>query len=170
MGLPPGSPYLFTVHSPGATTPGVLIDGSRDTTGTIVGLRRGAEIRGTVRDSSGAAGSGCLGQGDRLPLQLPTLGHQDETGAYRILGVRPGSRLGVLAWRGEEFLRQWFPNRDNASQASDIALGAGDVMESVDFSLTRAGFVTIRVLAADSGEPLSGMIVMLTSAGGPTSR
>ena len=170
VGLPPGSPYLFTVHSPGATTPGVLIDGSRDTTGTIVGLRRGAEIRGTVRDSSGAPVPGASVKVIGCHFSCPLWATTDETGAYRILGVRPGSRLGVLAWRGEEFLRQWFPNRDNPAQASDIALGAGDVMESVDFSLTRAGFVTIRVLAADSGEPLSGMIVMLTSAGGPPSR
>ncbi len=168
--LPPGSPYLFTVQSPGAATPGVLIDGGRDTDGTVVGLHRGAEIRGTVRDRSGDPVPGASVKVIGCHLSCPLWATSDETGAYRIVAVPPGSRLGVLAWRGEELLRQWFPNRDDASEASDISLGHGDVLESVDFSLVRAGFVSVRVLAADSGEPLTGMIVMLTSEGGPMSR
>jgi hypothetical protein len=168
--LPPGSPYLFTIHSPGATTPGVLIDGSRDTNGTVVGLHRGAEIRGTVRDRSGEPVPGATVKVIGCNLSCPLLATSDETGAYRIVAVPPGSRLGVLAWRGEELLRQWFPDRNDASEANDISLGHGDVLESVDFSLVRAGFVRVRVLAADSGEPLPGMIVMLTSEGVPSSR
>ena len=168
--LPPGSPYLFTVHSPGSSTPGVLIDGGRDTDGTVIGLHRGAEIRGTVRDRSGDPVPGATVKVIGCNLSCPLWATSDETGAYRIVAVPPGSRLGVLAWRGEELLRQWFPNRDDAAQASDISLDHGDVMESVDFSLVRAGFVSVRVLAADSGEPLPGMIVMLTSEGGRMSR
>lgn len=168
--LPPGSPYLFTVHTPGASTPGVLIDGGRDTTGTIVGLQRGAEVRGTVRDHAGVPVAGATVKMIGCHLDCPLWVTSDETGAYRIVAVPPGTRLGVLAWKGEELLRQWFPNRDDASQATDIALGLGDVMESVDFSLVPAGFVSVRVLAADSGEPVPGTIVMLTSAGQPISR
>jgi hypothetical protein len=166
--LPPTSAYLK--RGPGQWQEGVLIDGSRATTGVSIGLLRGAQITGTVRDDRGdpVAGAsikvvGCL-------PHCPLIATSDAAGTYRILGVTPGSRMGVVAWKDDELVRQWYPGRDNASRATDIALEAGDELDRIDFALRRAAFMTVRVRAADSGEPLTGAIVLLVSSANPFDR
>jgi hypothetical protein len=94
----------------------------------------------------------------------PLIVSSDDSGAYQIVGVSPGSRLGVVAWKGEQLVRQWYPGRANASQANDIALEPGDTIENVDFALRRAAFMTVPVTGADTGDPLSGAIVLLVSS------
>ena len=94
----------------------------------------------------------------------PLIVSSDASGAYRIVGVSPGSRLGVVAWKGDQLVRQWYPGRDNASQANDIALEPGDTIDNVDFALSRAAFMTVPVTGADSGDPLPGAIVLLVSS------
>ena len=94
----------------------------------------------------------------------PLIVSSDASGAYRIVGVSPGSRLGVVAWKGDQLVRQWYPGRDNASLANDIALEPGDEIDNVDFALSRAAFMTVPVTGADSGEPLPGAIVLLVSS------
>ena len=32
----------------------------------------------------------------------------------------------MVAWKGDELVRQWYPGRDNASMATDIAVDSGD--------------------------------------------
>lgn len=159
---PAGSPYLSAGR--GEPFEGVRIDGSSSTSGVVIGLRRGAGIRGTVRDDTGAPAAGAqikvVGCGPNCPLTVTS----DSSGAFRILGVPPGSRLGVVAWKGDQLLRQWYPGRDNASQATDISLHAGEMLDGVDFTLTRGAFMTVLVRAADSNEPLPGAIVQLISS------
>ena len=94
----------------------------------------------------------------------PLIVSSDDSGAYQIVGVSPGSRLGVVAWKGDQLVRQWYPGRDNASRANDIALEPGDTIENVDFALSRAAFMTVPVTGADSGDPLPGAIVLLVSS------
>ena len=164
VGLPPHSPYLYTPYVPGASTAGVLVDGSQDTAGTVIGLKRGAEIRGTVRDDTGAPLPGATIKVIGCIPDCPLHATSDITGAYRIPGLRPASRLGVVAWRGNDHLHQWFPNRDNASLATDISVGLGDVLEDVDFELTPASFLTVEVRGSLRDEPLRS-IAMLMSVG-----
>jgi hypothetical protein len=160
--LPGNSPYL--PEGPDEWYQGVRIDGASTTSRVTIGLRRGAEIRGTVRDDAGTPVAGASIKVVGCMPNCPLIVSSDGSGAYRIVGVSPGDRLGVVAWKGDTLVRQWYPGRDNASEASDIALGPGEVLDDVDFSLSRAAFMTVQVTGADSGEPLPGAIVLLVSA------
>ena len=160
--LPSGSRYLAS--GPSERFEGVQVDGSATTSGVTVGLRRGAEIRGTVRDDAGAPVEGALIKVVGCMPNCPLIVSSDESGAYRIVGVSPGSRLGVVAWKGDQLVRQWYPGRANASRANDIALEPGDTIDNVDFALSRAAFMTVPVTGADTGDPLPGAIVLLVSS------
>lgn len=166
--LPPGSSYLAA--GPGAPSEGVRIDGASSRADVVIGLRRGAEIRGTVRDDTGAPVAGALIKLVGCLPNCPLIATSSESGAYRLLDVSPGTRLGVVAWKGDELLRQWYPGRDNAARATDIALAAGEVLDEVDFALTRGAFVTVGVFGVDSGAPLPTAIVQLTSSDDPFER
>jgi hypothetical protein len=160
--LPSDSRYLAA--GPGERFEGVAIDGAATTSGVTVGLRRGAEIRGTVRDDAGVPVEGALIKVVGCMPNCPLIVSSEDSGAYQIVGVSPGSRLGVVAWKGDQLVRQWYPGRDNASRANDIALEPGDTIENVDFALSRAAFMTVPVTGADSGDPLPGAIVLLVSS------
>jgi len=166
--LPASSPYLSV--GPEEPSEGVRVDGSRSTSGVVIGLRRGAEIRGTLRDDTGAPAAGALIKVVGCLPNCPLMVTSDDSGAYRMVGVAPGSRLGVVAWKGDRLLKQWYPGRDNASQANDIAVEAGQVLDGIDFELTRGAFMTVGVRAADSDEPLTGAIVQLISSTDPFER
>jgi hypothetical protein len=160
--LPPTSAYLK--RGPGQWQEGVLIDGSVATTDVTVGLLRGAQISGTVRDDRGDPVAGASIKVVGCVPHCPLIATSDASGAYRIVGVTPASRMGVVAWKDTALVRQWYPARDNASQATDLALRAGDELEGIDFALRRAAFMTVSVTAADTGEPLPGAIVLLVSS------
>lgn len=166
--LPSGSDYLPV--GPDDPSEGVRIDGSRPTSGVVIPLRRGAEVRGTVRDSTGAPVAGALVKMIGCLPNCPLMVTSDESGAYRLTGVPPGSRLGLVAWKGDQLLKQWYPGRDDASQASDLSVEVGDVLEGIDFALTRGAFMTVGVRSADSDEPLTGAIVQLISSTDPFER
>jgi hypothetical protein len=159
---PTDSPYL--ARGPNDLFEGLRIDGARTTSGVSLGLPRGAEIRGTVRDDRGAPVPGASIKVVGCLPNCPLIVSSDASGAYRIVGVSPGDRLGVVAWKGDQLVRQWYPGRDNASQATDIALRPGDELDNVDFALTRGAFMTVRVTGADNGQPLPGAIVLLVSS------
>ena len=165
---PAGSPYLSV--GPEEPSEGVRVDGSGSTSNVVVGLRRGAEIRGIVRDDTGAPAEGALIKLVGCVPNCPLIVTSDDTGAYRMVGVPPGSGLGIVAWKGTRLLKQWFPGRDNASQANDITVEAGEILDGIDFELTRAAFMTVGVRAADTDEPLTGAIVQLISSTDPYER
>jgi hypothetical protein len=166
--LPPTSDHLK--RGPGQWQQGVLIDGAAATTGVSIALLRGAQISGTVRDDRGEPVAGASIKVVGCMPHCPLIATSDASGGYRVVGVTPGSRLGVVAWKGDQLVRQWYPGRDNASRATDIALGAGDALDGIDFALRRAAFMTVRVSAADSGAPLPGAIVLLVSSEDPFDR
>ena len=159
--LPPGSSHLAV--DPNEWSQGIRVDGADSSTGMTIALRRGATISGTVRDDRGTPVAGASIRVVGCMPDCPLIVSSDSTGAYRVTGVWPGSRLGVVAWKGDTLVRQWYPVRDNASLASDIALDVGDEIAGIDFALRRAAFLTVAVSAADSGEPLPGAIVLLVS-------
>jgi hypothetical protein len=162
VALPANSPYVNTPYEPGTSTPGVLVDGSQNTTGTVIGLKRGAQISGTVRDRAGAPIPGATVKVIGCLPDCPLLATSDSNGAYMIHAVRPAARLGVVAWRGNDHLRQWFPGRDNASLATDISVGFGDVAPDVDFALTPAAFLTVDVRGSLRDEPLRSIAMLMT--------
>ncbi len=159
---PTDSPYL--AQGPADLFEGLRIDGARTTSGVSLGLLRGAEIRGTVRDDRGVPVPGASIKVVGCLPNCPLIVSSDASGAYRILGVSPGDRLGVVAWKGDQLVRQWYPGRDNASRATDIALRPGDELDNVDFALTRGAFMTVQVTGEDNGQPLPGAIALLVSS------
>ena len=160
--LPAGSPYLPV--GPQEPSEGVRVEGSTSTSGLVIGLRRGAEIRGTVRDDTGVPVAGALIKVVGCLPNCPLIVTTDGSGDFRMVAVPPGSRLGVVAWKGDRMLKQWYPGRDNASEASDISLDAGDLLDGIDFALTRSAFMTVGVRAADTEAPLTGAIVQIISS------
>ncbi|HYN57370.1 MAG TPA: carboxypeptidase-like regulatory domain-containing protein [Motilibacterales bacterium] len=159
--VPPGSSHLPV--DPNEWSQGIRIDGGDTTTGLTIRLRRGATISGTVRDDRGTPVAGASVRVVGCMPNCPLIVSSDSTGAYRVTGVWPGSRLGVVAWKADQLVRQWYPDRDNAALATDIALDVGEEVEDLDFALRRSAFLTVRVSGADSGEPLPGAIVLLVS-------
>jgi hypothetical protein len=159
--LPADSEHLPV--DPNEWSEGIRVEGGQTTTGLSIGLRRGATISGTVRDDAGSPVEGASVRVVGCMPNCPLIVSSDSSGAYRVTGVWPGSRLGVVAWKGDELVRQWYPGRDNASMATDIAVDPGDELDGIDFELRRAAFLTVTVSAQDSGDPLPGAIVLLVS-------
>ena len=164
VSLPPGSPYLAPSADPSGSSPSIHLDGRASTTGLTIGLRRSAEITGTVLDDAGVpvAGSdvrllGCL-------PACPPHATSDATGRYRLRAVAPGHHLGVAAVPGEELLGPWYPSRENAARVTDLTVEEGEVLDSVDLTLPRSAFVSLAVRGADGTEPLRA-IVRLTTLG-----
>ncbi|MCU0262220.1 MAG: carboxypeptidase-like regulatory domain-containing protein [Candidatus Nanopelagicales bacterium] len=166
--LPTDSAHLSV--DPNEWSEGISVDGAQSTTGLTIGLRRGATIRGTVRDDAGTPVEGASVRIVGCMPNCPLIVTSDSSGAYRVTGVWPGPRLGVVAWKGDQLVRQWYPGRDNASLATDIAVDVGDELDGIDFALRRAAFLTVTVSAADSGAPLPGAIVLLVSTSDSFSR
>ncbi len=61
-------------------------------------------------------------------------------------------------------LGPWYPSREATARVPDLEVGEGDVVDSVDLTLTRPAFVNLDVLGADPAEPLRA-IVRLTTTG-----
>ncbi len=110
----------------------------------------------------------------------------DDSGAYRITAIPPGSALRVVAWEGvvgarvqrlvdpasrpaTGLLPQWYSGKDSERDATLLDLHAGDV-RSVDFQLIRGAFVTLKVLGSEAEEPLSGTIAQLKPVDDPYER
>ena len=140
------------------------VDGGASTTGLTIALRRAAAITGTVRDD---AGTPVAGADVRLMGCLPACpphATTDALGRYRLVDVAPGTRLTVVAQPAWGLLGPWYPSREVTARVTDLQVGEGDVLDSVDLALTRPAFVSLDVRGADLAEPLRA-IVQLTTTG-----
>lgn len=164
VSLPQDSPYLDIVAGRSGAGRSVRLDGGASTTGLTIGLLRSAVITGTVRDDAGAPVVGAdvrlLGCTSTCPPHAST----DVTGRYRLADVAPGARLSVVAQPAWGLLGPWYPSREATARVTDLSVGEGDVVESVDLTLTRPAFLSLDVLGADRVDPLRA-IVRLTTAG-----
>lgn len=170
--LPPGSAYLGPWYDgPGWQRP-LRIEGSRRTTGVVVALRRGAELQGTVRDDRGqpVAGARIRVTWPGCPLACPGEVRTDASGAYRLPGIPPGSDHRLLASADGDLLPQWYAGMADRETATRLSLASGEVRRSVDFTLTRGAFLTVRVLGEPSGRPLAGVIAILRPPADPHRR
>jgi hypothetical protein len=160
--LPPGSPYLAPALDPASRSADLLVDGGADTSDLAIALRRGAEIRGRVTDDSGAP---LVGTEVRLRGCAPTCpapATTDATGAYRLVGVPPGTGLRVVAVPGQGLLGPSFPNSGLSTPIDQPRVDAGDVIDSVDITLTRAAFLTIEVQGLQGDLPVPAVLQLIT--------
>jgi hypothetical protein len=164
VSLPPGSRYLTPAQDPSGPAGALRIDGGARTTGVTIGLRAAAEIAGTVRDD---AGTPVTGADVRLTGCLPACpphATTDAAGRYRLAGVAPSTDLAVVAQPAWGLLGPWYPSREVTARVPDLEVGEGDVVDSVDLTLTRPAFVTLDVIGADLADPVRA-IVQLTTTG-----
>ncbi len=162
--LPEGSAYLGDglreqPHS------GLVLDGAAQSTGLVVALPRGAEVRGTVRDTSGSPVEGALVEVQGCGYACPLGVRSDSLGAYRITGIPPSTHIMVMASQGEDSLAQWYDRAPNTIGATTLDLAAGELAEGIDFALAPAAFLSGRVLDDAGSGALPGVTVMLDSLG-----
>lgn len=158
---PPGSAYVSPDGGP--TGDGLRIDGSSDTTGRVIRLRPGAEIRGRVLDDSGAPVARASVRAVGCSPTCMSEAISDSSGAYRLVGVAPGTGLRIEAVPGQGLLSRWFPAGDTAAPTTTLTAEAGDVIDDVDIVLIRAAHLTVHVLGTRRAEPLRAIVWLRTT-------
>jgi hypothetical protein len=159
--LPPGSPYLTPAQDPGQFAE-LAIDGSANTSDLTIALRRGAEIRGRVTDDSGAPLAGTEVRLKGCSPTCPAPATTDATGAYRLVGVPPGTGFRVVAIPGQGLLGPSFPSSGLSTPIDAPRVEAGDVIDSVDIALTRAAFLTLEVQGLSGDLPVPAVLQLIT--------
>lgn len=176
-GLPP-VPITLQVRAPqGSNHLGQWFDGAGffgeadpvppGTTGIVVRLREGAEVRGVVRDDEGGAVAGAAVTIIGCPALCPMSALTDDTGLYRINGVPPGTGLRAYADAAAEgLLDRWYA-APGQLRDSTFDLAAGQVRSDLDFALTAGAVVVGRVLDAQTGQALPGVSIELVDIDNP---
>lgn len=162
--LPEGSGYLGDgVRRQPRTR--LVLDGGATSTGLVLALPRGAEVRGTVRDTSGAAVAGATVEVQGCGYACPLVTQSQDDGSYRVTGIPPSTRIMVMATRGEDSLAQWYDGVPDTIGARTLDLRAGEVADRIDFALAPAAFLSGRVLDDAGSGALPGVTVILDSLG-----
>jgi hypothetical protein len=143
------------------------IDGAARTAGVVVGLERGASIRGTVRDDAGqpVAGArvalvGCRG---RCPMGTTT----DAEGRYELRGVPAGGGMLLQASAEGTGLLEAFHRAPGSDREAWLRVAAGAALADVDVTLRRGAWLVVRVVDADTGDPVRLAGAELVSASSP---
>lgn len=104
----------------------------------------------------------------------------DDRGVYRIFGLEPGrylvsaggspGPLGAMVGAKAEFKTTFFPGTVNQADARPVEVRGGSETENVDFALVRAEtkkgyFASGRVIEADTGNPVTGVMVFYAANG-----
>ncbi len=158
VSLPPDSAYLAPSDDPSGAWEALRVDGGASTAELTIGLRRAAAITGTVRDD---AGTPVAGADVRLMGCLPACpphATTDALGRYRLGSVAPGTRLAVVAQPAWGLLGPWYPSREATARVPDLEVREGEVLDSVDLTLTRPAFVSLDVRGADLAEPVRAIV------------
>lgn len=131
------------------------------TAATLSSTDEVGQLYGTVRDDTGAPIAGATVAALGCAPACPPVAITNASGRYVIFGVPAAPRLGVVAWRGSDLLRQWFPLADSPAQARRFALAPGEARGPLDFALTRGAYVEVEVRGTRRDEPLRAVVHLI---------
>jgi 5-hydroxyisourate hydrolase-like protein (transthyretin family) len=133
------------------------VDAALEAKGTISGTLTGPEgqpVAGYVEVFPGKRSSKRVG-----------IGRTDASGAYTVPGLDPGSY--VLRFRpySNEFLAEWFDDRQTKDQATVVPVGPGDEIKGISAQLAYSGRVAGRV-SDSGGRPIEAVRVAAYASNG----
>ena len=167
--VPATSPFLGDGYWSDGTPAGRRVDAPGDVAGLVIRLPRGGELSGRVLDGMGRAVAGATVRIEDCLYGCPPDATSDGSGAYRIRGIAPSTRMIVHVW-APGMIDQWYDRANDWIAATPITLAAGEVHSGVDFVLTRGGLLIGQVLAGDTGRPLTGVPAYLQAVADPSRR
>lgn len=133
------------------------------TSDIVIRLREGGQVSGVVRDDLGREVPGAAVTIMRCPVRCPMTVVTDDEGAYRFTGVpaAPGLRAFVDA-TDVGLLSQWY-----AAPGPQFDLAAGEILDAIDFTVTRGALLTGRVIDGQTGVPIPGASAVLVDVDNP---
>ena len=168
--VPQGSPFLGDGYwSDSALETGRRVDAPGDVRGLVIRLPRGGEVSGTVRDGLGHPVAGAAVRIENCQYGCPREAISDASGDYRIRGIPPSDRL-IARAAAPGVIDQWFAGANDWIKATEFALGPGEVRAGVDFVLVGGGVLVGRVIAGDTGQPLTEVAAYVESVVDPGRR
>ena len=168
--VPQDSPFLGDGYwSDSALETGRRVDAPGDVTGLAIRLPRGGEVSGTVRDGLDNPVAGAAVRIENCQYGCPREATSDASGDYRIRGIPPSDRL-IARAAAPGAIDQWFAGVNDWIAATDFALGPGEVRAGVDFVLVGGGVLVGRVIAGDTGQPLTELAAYVESVVEPGRR
>ena len=130
-------------------------------TASDIRMRRGGTISGRVIDTDtgdpladvGVSANRVGGAGDRVHE------HTGSDGRYLIRGVAPGTYVieTESEGQGEDYLQQVYDGVSDWENAELITITGREVLEAVDFRLTRGAAISGTVIDASTGQPIADM-------------
>jgi hypothetical protein len=165
--VPPSSPFLGDGYWSDVSESGRRVESLGDVTGLVIGLPRGGELSGTVRDAAGHPVPGASVRIEKCQVGCPRDTTTDESGGFRVRGIAPSTRMIVHAW-APGMIDQWFDRANDWIAATPLALGAGEARSGVDFVLISGGVLVGQVRAGDTGQPLKGVPAYLQAVADPS--
>ncbi|PVE98438.1 carboxypeptidase-like regulatory domain-containing protein [Microbacterium sp. TPD7012] len=127
-----------------------------------------------------AAGSGFISgvvtrEDDGTPLEGVTVSaggegaawvstQTDETGAYSLTGLAPGSHLVSFTPEGTDLKSEYWENAERWDSATPIVIGDGTVVAGIDAALSVGGTITGVVTREDDSSPLENVSVSALDA------
>ena len=133
----------------------------------MIRLREGGQVSGVVRDDLGREVAGAAVTIMRCPCVCPMTVVTDDEGAYRITGVPAGPGLRAFVDATDVgLLSQWY-GASGPGGGTQFDLAAGEVLDAIDFALTRGAVLMGRVVDGQTGAPIPGASAVLADVDDP---
>jgi hypothetical protein len=116
--------------------------------------------------------------GQRRMINFGRVGTTDDLGEFRLFGLSPGDYYVQATWRkapgavgsvddGVGYAPTFFPSTTSAADAQRVTVGVGTITSDVVIAMTAIKTSKVSGTAVDStGQPMSGMLMVMQSSGG----